>query len=40
MQLDRLTGEQVIALELATGAPLVYEMAQDGTTVKSKRILG
>ena len=40
MQLDRLTGEQVIALELATGAPLVYEMAQDGTTVQSKRILG
>jgi 2,3-bisphosphoglycerate-dependent phosphoglycerate mutase len=40
MQLDRLTGEQVIALELATGAPLVYEMADDGATVKSKRILG
>jgi 2,3-bisphosphoglycerate-dependent phosphoglycerate mutase len=39
MQLDKLTGEQVIALELATGAPIVYEMAQDGTTVKSKRIL-
>src|SRR3989442_1591714 len=34
MQLDRLTGEQVIALELATGAPHVYEMAQDGATVQ------
>jgi 2,3-bisphosphoglycerate-dependent phosphoglycerate mutase len=40
MQLDKLTGEQVIALELATGAPLVYEMAADGVTVKSKRVLG
>ena len=40
MQLDRLSGEQVVALELATGAPLVYEMESDGATVKSKRILG
>jgi 2,3-bisphosphoglycerate-dependent phosphoglycerate mutase len=40
MQLDRLSGEQVIALELATGAPLVYEMENDGATVKSKRVLG
>jgi len=40
MQLDRLSGEQVVALELATGAPLVYEMENDGATVKSKRILG
>jgi 2,3-bisphosphoglycerate-dependent phosphoglycerate mutase len=39
MQLDRLSGEQVVALELATGAPLVYELEKDGTTVKSKRIL-
>jgi 2,3-bisphosphoglycerate-dependent phosphoglycerate mutase len=40
MQLDHLTGEQVVALELATGAPLVYEMEKDGATVKSKRVLG
>ena len=40
MQLDRLSGEQVVALELATGAPLVYEMEADGATVKSKRVLG
>jgi 2,3-bisphosphoglycerate-dependent phosphoglycerate mutase len=39
MQLDKLTGQQVIALELATGAPIVYEMGQDGVTVKSKRVL-
>lgn len=40
MELDKLSGEQVVALELATGAPLVYEMAVDGVTVKSKRVLG
>jgi len=39
MQLDKLSGEQVIALELATGAPLVYEMGEDGASVKSKRVL-
>ena len=40
MRLDQLSGEKVVALELATGAPLVYEMADDGATVKSKRVLG
>ncbi|HEY4885726.1 MAG TPA: 2,3-diphosphoglycerate-dependent phosphoglycerate mutase [Myxococcales bacterium] len=40
MQLDCLSGEQVVALELATGAPLVYEMEKDGAAVKSKRVLG
>ena len=40
MQLERLSGEQVVALELATGAPLVYEVEKDGATVKSKRVLG
>jgi 2,3-bisphosphoglycerate-dependent phosphoglycerate mutase len=39
MQLDKLSGEQVIALELATGAPLVYEMDTGGAAVISKRIL-
>jgi 2,3-bisphosphoglycerate-dependent phosphoglycerate mutase len=39
MQLDQLSGEQVIALELATGAPLVYEMDAAGAAVISKRIL-
>jgi 2,3-bisphosphoglycerate-dependent phosphoglycerate mutase len=39
MQLDKLSGEQVIALELATGAPLVYEMDAAGAAVISKRIL-
>jgi 2,3-bisphosphoglycerate-dependent phosphoglycerate mutase len=39
MQLDKLSGEEVVALELATGAPLVYEMDGKGETVKSKTVL-
>ena len=39
MQLDKLSGEQVVALELATGAPLVYDMDEKGETVKSKTVL-
>ncbi|HET7786322.1 MAG TPA: 2,3-diphosphoglycerate-dependent phosphoglycerate mutase [Myxococcales bacterium] len=39
MQLDKLSGEQVVALELATGAPLVYDMDETGETVKSKTVL-
>lgn len=38
MQLDRLTPDQVVALELATGVPLRYEINADGT-VQSKQIL-
>jgi 2,3-bisphosphoglycerate-dependent phosphoglycerate mutase len=30
MKLDKLTGEQVVGLELATGVPLVYELSVDG----------
>jgi 2,3-bisphosphoglycerate-dependent phosphoglycerate mutase len=37
MHLDELTGEQVLALELGTGVPLVYEMDLDGT-VRGKEI--
>ncbi|MFP2959715.1 2,3-bisphosphoglycerate-dependent phosphoglycerate mutase [Myxococcus sp. 1LA] len=36
MKLDKLTGEQVVGLELATGVPLIYEMSPDGE-VLSKR---
>ncbi len=38
MQLDKLTKDQVVALELATGVPLRYEINADGT-VKSKEVL-
>lgn len=38
MKLDDLSGEEVIALELGTGVPLVYELEMDGRVV-SKRVL-
>lgn len=38
MHLDRLTREQVLALNIPTGVPIVYEMDQEGN-VLSKRIL-
>lgn len=39
MKLDRLSGEQVVGLELATGVPLVYEIDERGE-VLSKEIRG
>jgi 2,3-bisphosphoglycerate-dependent phosphoglycerate mutase len=38
MHLDHLSREQVIQLEIPTGAPLLYEMAPDGTA-REKRYL-
>ena len=38
MHLDGLTREQVIALEIPTGQPLLYEIAADGS-VTAKRYL-
>jgi 2,3-bisphosphoglycerate-dependent phosphoglycerate mutase len=38
MQLDGLTGEEVVKLELTTGLPLVYELGSDGS-VLSKSVL-
>ena len=38
MKLDNLSSEEVVALELATGVPLVYELGTDGR-VESKTIL-
>jgi 2,3-bisphosphoglycerate-dependent phosphoglycerate mutase len=37
MQLDRLTREQVLELNLDTGVPIVYEIAPDGS-VRSKQV--
>jgi 2,3-bisphosphoglycerate-dependent phosphoglycerate mutase len=39
MRLDALGPDEVVALELATGVPLVYELDADGAVV-SKRVLG
>src|SRR5262249_22176586 len=38
MHLDRLTKEQVLELNLATGVPIVYDVAPD-MAIRSKRIL-
>ncbi len=41
MHLDQLNADQVTKLELATGEPLVYDMAEDGTVVaKEVRAIG
>jgi 2,3-bisphosphoglycerate-dependent phosphoglycerate mutase len=39
MVLDRLSKEQILALNLATGVPMVYKLKAD-STVASKEILG
>jgi 2,3-bisphosphoglycerate-dependent phosphoglycerate mutase len=39
MQLDQLTREQVLELNIPTGVPIVYDMTPD-LTIRSKRILG
>src|SRR6185369_14642062 len=38
MDLDRLSKEEVVSLEIATGVPIVYELGPD-LAVRSKRIL-
>ena len=38
MHLDGLTREEVLALEIPTGVPLLYEIAPDGA-VRGKRYL-
>jgi 2,3-bisphosphoglycerate-dependent phosphoglycerate mutase len=39
MVLDKLSKEQILALNLATGVPMVYKLNAD-STVKSKEVLG
>ena len=39
MVLDRLTREEILKLNLATGVPMVYVLNAD-STVKSKDVLG
>ena len=36
MQLERLTGEEIVARELATGVPIVYTSEPDGTMLEQK----
>ncbi|MEP2828547.1 2,3-bisphosphoglycerate-dependent phosphoglycerate mutase [Parvibaculum sp.] len=39
MQLDKLTQEQVIALNIATGAPIVYELDDKGNVLSKKMLI-
>ena len=34
MRLERLSGEEIVARELATGVPIVYRLAPDGTVME------
>ena len=38
MQLDRLTPEEVMAVELGTGRPLIYRLNADGTVAEKRDI--
>jgi 2,3-bisphosphoglycerate-dependent phosphoglycerate mutase len=38
MDLEKLSGEEIVARELATGEPIVYELNEDGS-IKSKKVL-
>ena len=40
MRLENLTGEQIIARELATGIPLVYRLNADGTVASRRDLTG
>lgn len=38
MDLEKLTGDEIVARELNTGEPIVYELNEDGS-IKSKKVL-
>lgn len=40
MDLENLTGEQIIARELATGVPIVYKLNEDGSIASSETLEG
>lgn len=39
MNLENLTGEEILSRELATGAPIVYRLGDDGTPVDRRDLL-
>jgi 2,3-bisphosphoglycerate-dependent phosphoglycerate mutase len=39
MRLEQLTGEQILARELATAAPIVYRLYADGTAAERRNLL-
>jgi 2,3-bisphosphoglycerate-dependent phosphoglycerate mutase len=38
MKLERLSGEEIVKRELATGAPIVYRLRPDGTVLERKEL--
>ena len=36
MKLESLTGEEIIARELATGVPIIYRLAADGSSAERR----
>jgi 2,3-bisphosphoglycerate-dependent phosphoglycerate mutase len=38
MKLDNLSREQVLALNLATGAPIIYRLNEDGTAADKREL--
>jgi 2,3-bisphosphoglycerate-dependent phosphoglycerate mutase len=39
MRLERLTGEEIVARELATGVPIVYRLDPDGTVLQRRDLV-
>jgi 2,3-bisphosphoglycerate-dependent phosphoglycerate mutase len=39
MRLERLTGEEIVARELATGVPIVYRLNPDGTVLERRDLV-
>jgi 2,3-bisphosphoglycerate-dependent phosphoglycerate mutase len=39
MRLERLSGEEIVARELATGVPIVYRLSPDGTVLERKDLV-
>lgn len=39
MQLDRLTPQQVIGLNIGTGAPLLYRLRPDGSVAEKRNLV-
>jgi 2,3-bisphosphoglycerate-dependent phosphoglycerate mutase len=40
MKLEKLSGEEIIKRELATGAPIIYRLNADGTVAERKDLVG
>jgi 2,3-bisphosphoglycerate-dependent phosphoglycerate mutase len=39
MKLDQLSQEEVLGLNIATGAPIVYRLNEDGTVAEKRELI-